>query len=99
MPEKLEKIPLEDYANTIERRLRSLAERGSLVRGRTPRIRGDCEGVEAHGIERTISDGRKAGVSRHALNSHHHPVPFNGGQFGPRQWLVQDLAESRALLG
>jgi len=27
MPEKLEKIPLEDYANTIERRLRSIAKR------------------------------------------------------------------------
>ena len=27
MPEKLEKIPLEDYADTIERSLRSIAER------------------------------------------------------------------------
>ena len=27
MPEKLEKIPLEDYAKTIEPRLRAIAER------------------------------------------------------------------------
>ena len=74
MPEKLEKIPLEDYANTIERRLRSIAERGSLVRGGTPRIRGDRERMEADGVELGVFEG-DAGVNRPALDSRYVSSP------------------------